>query len=280
MREPMKILGISFKDVDLDPLRSIQRYLIHRPKARGYVIFLSIIAMIAAISLFVLGPLIHSPLWKPVASPSGIVLGFLGIVLFSVALKAYLRSEEWEIDNARQRSERLEDRFGQHPDVFQIVQLTLSQLIEYYTINKSQARKSFNFSVIAIAAGLVTVLGGVWLIYSKKLGISVGAISTISGLLLQFFGGANFYIYNKSLNQMNYFYDRLMQMQDAMISIKVGDQISDTQLKDEVKKHISFQLLLRPSAAATHSIQPKTVQRKLTGKAAPSGNAQKPDPPS
>ncbi len=232
------MFGIKFRTVHLDPLRGLEKYLARRPRARG----------------------LH--------------LGFVGAVLLSVTLRSYQIADWIEINDIRRKSEKLQGRMGEQPDVFEIIQLSLSQLTEYYTINKSQARKSFNFSVIAIAAGLVTIIGGVWLIYSKTLGISVGTISAVSGLLLQFFGGANFYIYNKSLNQMNYFYDRLMQMQDAMLSIKVGDQISESVLKDKVKQHIVSQLLLKPSTRAAPPPGPKKDQKRppQTGKTAPVGS--------
>lgn len=127
-------------------------------------------------------------------------------------------------------------------DVFDVIQLSLSQVTEYYTINKSQARKSFNFSVFAVFLGLATVIGGVWLMYYKRLG-SVGTISAVSGLLLQFLGGANFYIYNKSLVQMNYFYDHLMRIQDTMLSINVGEQIQSVESRDKIKAQIVAGLL-------------------------------------
>src|SRR5260370_28136253 len=119
--------------------------------------------------------------------------------------RSYQIADWIEINDIRRKSEKLQGRMGEQPDVFEIIQLSLSQLTEHYTIKKSQARKSFNFSVIAIAAGLVTIIGGVWLIYSKTLDIIVGTISAVSEVLLQFFMVANFYIYNKSLKQIHYF---------------------------------------------------------------------------
>lgn len=261
------MLGIKFRTVRLDPTRNLERYLVHRPRARAYLLFMSVITMVAALSLVLSRPVLVQGLQLPALTAS-MGLGFVGLVLFSVTLRSYHLADYLEIDVVRRQGQNLQLKMGEQPDVFQIVQLNLNQLTEYYTINKSQARKSFNFSVVAIAAGLVTIVAGVWLIYSKKLGISVGTISAVSGLLLQFFGGANFYIYNKSLNQMNYFYDRLMQMQDAMLSIKVGDQIGDSTLKDKVKQHIVSQLLLKPSTMATHPSVAKTGQtrRSQTGK--------------
>jgi hypothetical protein len=173
-------------------------------------------------------------------------------------------------------------KFGVHTkkqaDVFEIVQLGLSQVDEYYTINKSQARKSFNFAVIAIAIGFTTIIGGVTLVYLGRLEKGIGTISAISGLLIQFFGGANFYIYNKSLHQMNYFYDRLMQMQDAMLAIKVGSQIENTELRDGVKQHICSELLIRPQSTGavpsrlTNSKKKKVPLRKVAASSTANAN--------
>jgi hypothetical protein len=99
-------------------------------------------------------------------------------------------------------------------------------------------------------------------VYSGKLASVIGAISAISGLLMQFFEGDNFYIYNKCLQQMNYFYDRLMQMQDAMLSIKVGDQIQSAELKDQVKEHIAVGLLVKRQSGFSPVRSMKTPKRK------------------
>jgi hypothetical protein len=88
-------------------------------------------------------------------------------------------------------TDRLADK--QRPDILDTIQLSLNQLNEYYTINKSQARNSFSFSVSAVVFGLATTIGGIWIFYlGDNPRVDVAVITSLSGVLLQFIGGAYF----------------------------------------------------------------------------------------
>ncbi|RCW62967.1 TRADD-N-associated membrane domain-containing protein [Saliterribacillus persicus] len=104
-------------------------------------------------------------------------------------------------------------------NLFNTIQLNLNQTTEYYTINKSQARKSFGVSITAIVAGLITILAGIWFIYLNET-ITASVISIVSGVLLEIIGGMYFYMYDKSIKQLNYFYGKLEKMQDTMLAIE------------------------------------------------------------
>jgi len=131
-------------------------------------------------------------------------------------------------------------------NVFNTIQLNLNQTTEYYTINKSQARRSFGASVFAIVAGLVTILVGIWLMYFKE-NITSSIISFASSVLLEVIGGMYFHIYNKSLNQLNYFYGKLEKMQDTMIAIELTNGIKDENKKMELQEKLIINLIERSS---------------------------------
>ena len=131
-------------------------------------------------------------------------------------------------------------------NVFNTIQLNLNQTTEYYTINKSQARKSFGASITAIVAGLITILAGIWLIYFQE-SITASVISMVAGVLLEIIGGMYFHIYNKSLEQLNYFYGKLEKMQDTMIAIELTNSIDDDTKKNELQEKIIVKLLDRSS---------------------------------
>lgn len=130
--------------------------------------------------------------------------------------------------------------------VFNIIQLNLNQTTEYYTINKSQARKSFGMSLTAIIAGFITILLGIWLVYfDDKLSISI--ISVASGILLEFIGAMYFVVYNKSLKQLNFFYSKLEKVQDTMIAIELTNSINNEAKKIELQEKIVINLIERSS---------------------------------
>lgn len=234
--------------------RGLESYLSRRPRGRLAVFVCSVFAVAAGAIVYAFRSALV-PQFGFTALTLAVFFGAGGLGALSIALNAYQSANRAELDQLRGQREKLQDKISskEQADIFDVIQLSLSQVTEYYTINKSQARKSFDFSVFAVFVGLTTIIGGIWLIYSRNPSsskASVGTISAVSGLLLQFLGGANFYIYNKSLVQMNYFYDRLMQMQDTMLSIKVGEQIQNAEARDRVKERIVSGLLT--------SAQPKT----------------------
>lgn len=246
---------------------ALQSYLSRRPKARFAIMVSSLLAIATAFICYAVRPALQ-PDVSAIAFLLSMSLGSAGLLAFGVALQAYQVANRSELEQLHKQSEKLQEKISgqQTADIFTVIQLSLSQVTEYYTINKGQARKSFNFSVFAIFVGLATIIGGIWLMYSgsSSTKTSVGTISSISGLLLQFLGGANFYIYNKSLVQMNYFYDRLMRMQDTMLSIKVGEQIQNAETRDRVREQI-VSGLLKNIQEKTPLIEPlRKVAKKAT----------------
>lgn len=130
--------------------------------------------------------------------------------------------------------------------VFNIIQLNLNQTTEYYTINKGQARKSFGISVTAIVIGSLTILVGIYLVYFGD-GQKISVISIISGVVLEIIGGMYFVIYNKSIKQLNYFYNKLEKVQDTMLAIELTNGIEDKDKSLELKEKIILKLIERSS---------------------------------
>jgi hypothetical protein len=155
-----------------------------------------------------------------------------------------------ELQPILEERKEIRERIGKEslPNIFDTIQLGLNQITEYYTINKGQARKSFSFSVFAVITGLFTLIGGIWLFYfGKTPNLQLTALTGIGGLLLQFIGGASFYIYNKSLQQLNYFYDKLIRVQDTMLSIQLCNDISDPSHRDAIRERLILEILARHS---------------------------------
>ncbi|PES54349.1 TRADD-N-associated membrane domain-containing protein [Bacillus thuringiensis] len=133
-------------------------------------------------------------------------------------------------------------------NVFNTIQLNLNQTTEYYTINKSQARQSFRASIFAIIIGLITLVVGIWFMFFKE-NITMATISAISSVLLEAIGGMYFYVYRKSLEQLNFFYDKLEKTQDTMVAIELTNTISDDAKKIELQEKLILNLIERSSSA-------------------------------
>lgn len=130
-------------------------------------------------------------------------------------------------------------------DIFHTIQLSLNQLNEYYTINKNQARSSFRFSIFSIVIGLITIIAGFWIHSLNIANIEISYLSIFSGLILEFIGGAYFFMYKKSLEQVNFFFGQLIKIQDTMLSINLADNIYNESKKTEMHEKIIVSLLER-----------------------------------
>lgn len=175
--------------------------------------------------------------------PAGVISFFF--VSFLVAETSNVI--EKQLENLRvervQITKKIEE--DKEPDIFHTIQLSLNQLNEYYTINKGQAKSSFQFSLFAIIIGLLTILIGIWLYYLGNSNIQLGYITGISGILLEFIGGAYFFMYKKSLEQVNFFFGQLIKIQDTMLSINLAKNIEDKVKKTEMLEKIIISLLER-----------------------------------
>jgi hypothetical protein len=128
-------------------------------KARLAVTWISI-ASLAFTSALAISSLVYS---KPVPF-SKISDGVIGAyivftILLALAAAAYTGitvrgggALRLELESLHEERKDITDRLAdkQRPDILDTIQLSLNQLNEYYTINKSQARNSFSFSVSAV----------------------------------------------------------------------------------------------------------------------------------
>ncbi|RPF55264.1 TRADD-N-associated membrane domain-containing protein [Aquisalibacillus elongatus] len=245
-----------FPEAILGLIELLANYLREKNKLRISILFISIIFLLsgAMIIFFYDGDL--SDYFIPISFIVicvSILLLISAILGFSNEYVSVKNPFDVELKNLSKEREELKKKKTKNNDstfnnnVFNTIQLNLNQTTEYYTINKSQARKSFTASVTAIVAGLITILVGIWLIYFKE-NITTSVISFASGVLLEIIGGMYFHLYNKSLEQLNYFYGKLERMQDIMVAIELANGINDETKKVELQEKIIVKLIERSSA--------------------------------
>lgn len=175
-----------------------------------------------------------------------VLLSYTDFEASSNPLDIELHALQLERDEIRKRlNESRNEEIKKEENVFDTIQLSLNQITEYYTINKSQARNSFTLSVFAIISGLVTLTVGIWIFYLKEEpNIDMTIITGISSVLMEFIGGAYFYLYNKSLKQLNFFYEKLVKMQDTMLAIQLTESLQEEK-EVEMKERLIIELMSR-----------------------------------
>ena len=237
--------------------RSITKALSTHKLARFRLLVVATGVLLSLLALYVLVP----PDWLEDvrytrALPIGIAGIYLSLTVVLVCLSSFLgeytsETSELQEELAPIRQERIaiQARIAQEPraDVLDTIQLSLNQLAEYYTISKGQARGSFLVSVGAMILGFVTLISGIWILFIPSADPAsirtISTVSTIGGVLTQFIGASYFYLYNKTIAQMNYFYDRLVKLQDTMLSIRLCDGIEDKALQYDLREKLVLTIL-------------------------------------
>jgi hypothetical protein len=157
--------------------------------------------------------------------------------------------ETIEVKEIKQEREKIIERIEKDDSVIDVIRLNLNQITEYYTINKNQARRSFSFSALVVFLGFITVIVAILLPFIKegqKPELSI--ISGISGIVLQFIGGANFVLYNRTVEQSNRFYKQLTRIQDTMLAVELCKQVKDPEKNLQLMDKLITNLIERSSA--------------------------------
>jgi len=99
-------------------------------------------------------------------------------------------------------------------------------LVNFYNLGLEQARKSFNWALIAAVVGLLFFIFALFLIKTRDLG-NASIISLISGSLIEVISGINFYLYGKSTIQLAGFQSYLDRTQSILLANSICESLSD-----------------------------------------------------
>jgi len=112
--------------------------------------------------------------------------------------------------------EKLENASGN--DVYKYVLLiNVSALEGYVAQARLQAQQSFNLSKIVAIAGFAIITVSIGLsVYLTSIGnqnLNAAYLAGVAGVLTEFTSGVFFFLYSKTLGQINLFHDKLVDMQ-------------------------------------------------------------------
>lgn len=214
------------------------------------------IIFVASVPVFAILGFLGFP-QHPIAAT--VIAGIVGVVLVGLTL-AWLSVVEEEKRLVEKRRDAEGTLKSSPTDVSAIVLLNMAKLDEYYALNKSQARNSFLASIVAVSIGFVVLVFSIR--YSQGSRIVPGAIS---GVLLQFIGGAFFVMYNKSLDQLNFFYGKLVRLQDTMLAVQQCELLNP-RTRDRVREILIVALINRPEMSKASLSDRGTPRIKFGGR--------------
>lgn len=196
-----------------------------------------------------------------VGGPFATVLAPLGARLSPVWLNDNLDDSLAPIRQEREVLESKGDETAGQDDALRSINLSLNRLQEYYTVNLAQARGSFRLSAFALVSGLLVIILGVGLLYVDNERVEVTAISATAGIIGEFIGAAYFYVYKRSLAQVNYFYQNLLRQGETALALSLAEQL-ETSKRDDAKVRLIEMLMTREMLSAPDSSKPVARTRQ------------------
>lgn len=176
---------------------------------------------------------------------------FALVVFGGLVIPTYLSSQQRvaELSTRQRIVRRLEPRAkglepGAPPSYFdRLVQINLENLAAYYSLVKAQTDKSFHLSWIAGLIGFVLILAGLAAGFAGAVATEIGYISAGAGVITEFIAGIFFYLYNQTVRQLKGYHDRLLAVQNVLLSFKIVEGITDEAKKAELMGQVIGYLL-------------------------------------
>ncbi|MGV0847393.1 TRADD-N-associated membrane domain-containing protein [Empedobacter falsenii] len=119
----------------------------------------------------------------------------------------------------------------------------VAELREYYVINKQQARNSYSASLFMCFLGFILFSSGVaYSVYDPSNNII--QYSTFGGVIIELIAGLFFWLYSKSIKQINLFHSSLQNTEKFLTAIQLVEKISEDK-RDETYSNIINKIIER-----------------------------------
>lgn len=140
--------------------------------------------------------------------------------------------------NIRLRSTENEDQqLGEN--VLGLMKLNLSSINEYYTWSQKQAKSAFLWATgICIAGCGLCGLGILIPVLKDNIDFKYSVIPVIGGVITDVISGTIFFVYRKSLTQLNYYHKALHEDQRFLSSVNLISKFKNDDLGDEMLQKI------------------------------------------
>lgn len=150
-------------------------------------------------------------------------------------------------------------------DVTAIASSQIELLARFYDLSLSQAGRSFHWALIASMVGLAFFLMAiVFMLWQQS--SELATITMISGALIEFIAGVNFYLYGRTLAQLSLFQGRLEVTQRFLLANSLCESLGDV-WRDPTRARLINQLAMGQPLAEYSEIVPDSPPRMGTGEA-------------
>lgn len=194
---------------------------------------------------------------------------FLGMVvsIFKIAKNAETDSEtklEKKQEKYLEQVQKLEgDKDLPDRDALELIKVNLANINEYYIWSQKQAKSAFNTAIATCGVGFLLVVAAVLIpIIRQDFNSTISFISFLGGAITEVIGGTIFFVYRKSLSQLNYYHKALHEDQRFLSSVNLIKKFHDENMGDEMLKEIIQSAIDINRAEFGHAEEKKTDKNK------------------
>ena len=117
----------------------------------------------------------------------------------------------------------------------------MSELREYYIINKRQANRVFDATIAAcFMGGIIFIIGSIAAFLGGK---EISFYTTISGCVVEIISGLFFWLYKRTIDQLNLYHERLGSTEKYLTAVQLVEKMSE-QEKDRTYRYIIETMLI------------------------------------
>lgn len=209
-------------------------------------------SFIALLSILIIGSseklmtLLPNPSEQDFFEGFGLALALTAGILMISSFMTILRTQE----NLRMQAvttgglrtviKRLEEASDEEEYFSRLIQVNLRNIEDYYNLVQKQSDKSYRLTQGGAIAGFGVLLIGIVLSFFQGMNQTSTALTIASGTLIEFISAIFFYLYNKTIQQLSEYHDKLIKVQDTMLALRVAQGIkNDESMKNETMRYLT-----------------------------------------
>jgi len=150
------------------------------------------------------------------------------------------RREEKSVEKAVEKIAN-DVSFNDFSEITSIMIKNVTELREYYTISKRHSTKTFFASLLACILGVAVYIAGI--IVMAITDNNIVLYTTVAGTFTECISATFFWLYKRSIEQLNLYHRRLSQTEKYLFSIGLIARMSEG-LRDEAYKHVMESVLI------------------------------------
>lgn len=159
-------------------------------------------------------------------------------LIYNLFLQRRSKEEESERKNAKDAVvEAFNSANPADANILSMMTLNMSEIREFYIMTKFQAKRAFAWAITTFLVGFALFATScVMAIISNSSSVSV-IIPAVSGAIVELLSAGSLFIYKKTLEQLNVYYQYLHENERFLSAVQVSDNISQEK-RDEVLAQI------------------------------------------